>query len=71
MIDLVNYAVEGSAYDKALEFAREIVPQGPIAIKMAKIAIDRGAELDIASGLAMEQTCYGNIIPTKDRIEGK
>ncbi|KAJ3392138.1 hypothetical protein HDU92_008615 [Lobulomyces angularis] len=69
-IDLVSYAVEGSGVQKALELAREILPNGPISIKMAKIAIDKGSELDINSGLSLEQTCYGNIIPTKDRIEG-
>ncbi|KAJ3058476.1 hypothetical protein HK102_010484 [Quaeritorhiza haematococci] len=70
-IGLVDHTSDGSAYDKALELARQIIPQGPVAIRMAKTAIDKGAELDISSGLALEQTCYANIIPTKDRLEGK
>lgn len=68
---IANYAVtEGSAYPKALDLAREILPQGPIAVKMAKLAVDRGAQLDLASGLAFEQTCYAQVIPTQDRLEG-
>ncbi|KAJ3102921.1 hypothetical protein HDU96_009466 [Phlyctochytrium bullatum] len=67
---LVNYAVEGSAYEKAIALAREILPSGPVAVKMAKQAIDKGTQLDMASGLAFEQTCYAQVIPTEDRLEG-
>ncbi|KAJ3164823.1 hypothetical protein HDU88_005035 [Geranomyces variabilis] len=69
-IGLVNYSVEGSAYDKALEIARSILTKGPVAVKAAKLAIDRGSQVDIASGLAFEQTCYAQVIPTEDRLEG-
>ena len=74
-IGLANYAVQqnedgDAAFQKALELAKEIVPQGPVALRMAKKAINRGTEVDIASGLAFEQACYAQVIPTKDRIEG-
>lgn len=69
-IGIVNYAVEGSGYDKALELAKEILPQGPVAIRMAKLAVDKGIQLDLSSGMAFEQTCYAQVIPTADRIEG-
>ncbi|KAI8592224.1 putative enoyl-CoA hydratase/isomerase family [Geranomyces variabilis] len=69
-IGLVNYSVEGSAYHKALEIARSILTKGPVAVKAAKLAIDRGSQVDIASGLAFEQTCYAQVIPTEDRLEG-
>ncbi|KAJ3104090.1 hypothetical protein HDU97_009539 [Phlyctochytrium planicorne] len=67
---LVNHAVEGSAFEKAIEIAREIIPGGPVAVKMAKQAVDKGAQLDMSSGLAFEQTCYAQVIPTEDRLEG-
>lgn len=44
---IVNHAAENSAYDKAVEIATSILPQGPIAIRMAKLAIDRGSHLDM------------------------
>ena len=37
---------------------------------MAKAAINRGLNVDIASGLAYEEAFYAQVIPTKDRIEG-
>ncbi|KAJ1549477.1 hypothetical protein HK405_001912 [Cladochytrium tenue] len=43
---LVNEAVEGSAYDRAVEIAREVLGAGPIAIRMAKLAVDKGLEMD-------------------------
>ncbi|TDH68839.1 hypothetical protein CCR75_000345 [Bremia lactucae] len=70
-IGLVDYAVsEGKAFDKALEIAREILPNGPVGVRMAKEAIMKGAEVDISSGMAIENACYAQVIPTKDRIEG-
>ncbi|ORY51264.1 ClpP/crotonase [Rhizoclosmatium globosum] len=67
---LVNVAVDGVAYEKALEIAREILPAGPVATRMAKLAIDKGMQVDISSGMAIEQGCYAQIIPTEDRLEG-
>ncbi|XP_048395520.1 enoyl-CoA hydratase domain-containing protein 2, mitochondrial isoform X3 [Stegostoma tigrinum] len=72
---LVNNAVRqndlgDAAYQKALDLAKEILPQGPVALRMAKQAMNRGIEVDIASGMAIEGMCYAQVIPTKDRLEG-
>lgn len=74
-LGIVNHVVEqnsngDAAYLRALELAREILPQGPVALRMAKRAINCGSEIDIASGLAFEQACYAQVIPTQDRLEG-
>lgn len=74
-LGLANHSVEqnesgDAAYLRALELAREINPQGPIAIRMAKLAINQGIEVDLATGLAIEEACYAQVIPTKDRLEG-
>jgi len=74
-IGLVNMAVpqneqKDAAYKKALELANQIVANGPIAIQMAKRAIDKGIQVDIDSALQYEELCYSRVIPTKDRIEG-
>lgn len=74
-LGLVNHCVEqnksgDAAYLRALELAREINPQGPIAVRMAKLAINQGMEVDLATGLAIEEACYAQVIPTKDRLEG-
>ncbi|GAA5811434.1 hypothetical protein MFLAVUS_004871 [Mucor flavus] len=67
---VVNHASETSGFEKALEIAKTILPQGPIAIRMAKLAIDRGSHLDMDSGLEIEQSYYAQVIPTQDRLEG-
>lgn len=74
-LGLVNHAVaqneEGTAaYLRARELAQEILPQAPIAVRLSKVAIDKGMEVDIASGMAIEGLCYVQNIPTQDRLEG-
>ncbi|XP_025206333.1 methylglutaconyl-CoA hydratase, mitochondrial [Melanaphis sacchari] len=59
-----------SAYKCALQIAREILPNGPLAVKMAKKAISHGQQVDINNGCAIEEFCYSQVIPTKDRMEG-
>jgi methylglutaconyl-CoA hydratase len=60
----------GQALASALALAREILPNGPVALRMAKLAVNRGLDLDRDSGLAFEQTCYAQVLPTRDRLEG-
>ncbi|XP_004607179.2 enoyl-CoA hydratase domain-containing protein 2, mitochondrial isoform X1 [Sorex araneus] len=74
-LGLVNHTVaqneEGTAaYLRARELAQEILPQAPIAVRLSKVAIDQGMEVDIASGMAIEGLCYAQNIPTRDRLEG-
>ncbi|KAL0352351.1 UNVERIFIED_CONTAM: putative enoyl-CoA hydratase 2, mitochondrial [Sesamum calycinum] len=58
---LVNYCVAaGEARAKALEIARDINQKGPLAIRMAKRAIDGGVELDMASALALRKTAMNS-----------
>lgn len=47
-----------------------IEQKGPVAVKMAKLSIDGGIEIDLQSALKLEETCYSVVVPTKDRIEG-
>ncbi|GMJ06092.1 hypothetical protein like AT4G16800 [Hibiscus trionum] len=70
-IGLANYCVPcGEAQPKALEIAREINQKGPIAIRMAKRAINEGIERDMVSALDLEEECYERLLDTKDRLEG-
>ena len=52
------------------KLAREICETGPIAIEQAKYAINKGIEVDINTGLAIESNAYWITIPTEDRLEG-
>lgn len=59
-----------AAYLSALELAREIQPNGPVAVRMAKLALNNGSEVDLHTALQIEQMCYAQVIPTEDRMEG-
>jgi methylglutaconyl-CoA hydratase len=70
-IGLVEYMVPAdNLIEKALEIAGQIVKNGPIAVAQAKFAIDKGYDVDLNTGLAIEQNAYEVTIPTKDRLEG-
>jgi enoyl-CoA hydratase/carnithine racemase len=69
-IGLVNrIAPEGKLRECALEVARAIADNGPVAVRAAKAAIDQGGELPLAQGLEVEARCYERVLPTQDRLE--
>lgn len=59
-----------SLLEKSYELARKIVRNAPIALAQAKFAIDKGYEVDLQTGLSIEQNAYEITIPTRDRLEG-
>ncbi|MGE1062448.1 enoyl-CoA hydratase-related protein [Megasphaera paucivorans] len=50
--------------------AKKIMDKGPIAIQMAKKAINTGLDIDMRSGMAYEAEAYTTCFATHDRIEG-
>jgi len=62
-------APEGKLLETALELARSIASNGPIAVRAAKDAIDRGIELPIDLALEHEAGCYQRVLGTSDRLE--
>lgn len=74
-LGILNHVMEqnengDAAYLKSLEIARQIVSNGPIAVKMAKQAINKGLETNLDTGLVIEEACYSQVISTSDRTEG-
>ena len=71
-VGLVNHvSKEGESVDSlALTLASEILPNAPLALRYAKLAISRGMEVALKDGLEYEKEYYAQIIKTKDRIEG-
>ena len=61
---------DGACEAAALALAREVAAAGPLALRMAKAAISLGAESDLQTGLRIEDACYAQVLPTKDRLEG-
>uniref|UniRef100_A0A915CWR7 Enoyl-CoA hydratase n=1 Tax=Ditylenchus dipsaci TaxID=166011 RepID=A0A915CWR7_9BILA len=68
-LGIVNH-VDEDPFGKALEIAKEILKRGPLAIRLAKIAINQGSQVELNSAMAIEQQCYAQTLPTKDRLEG-
>lgn len=56
--------------ERAMEIAGEIAKNGPVALAQAKYAINKGIEVSLPVGLAIESNAYAVTIPTKDRTEG-
>lgn len=70
-IGLVEHVVPYEELEeKAMSIANEIAKNGPLAVQQAKFAIDKGLDVDLQTGLSIEQKAYEVIIPTKDRLEG-
>ncbi|MGM0876632.1 MAG: enoyl-CoA hydratase [Bacillota bacterium] len=70
-IGLVEYVVPPeSVLNKALDLANQIVRNAPIAVTQAKLSIDKGFDVDINTGLAIEKSSYELTILTRDRLEG-
>jgi enoyl-CoA hydratase/carnithine racemase len=55
--------------DEARELAGSIAANGPVAIRLAKKALDRGADLPLAEALDLEWDCYRGVLETEDRLE--
>ncbi len=71
-IGLVNKVVDEAArlMTAAKEMADKIISKGPVAVAVAKIAINVGANTDINSGLLFEKFAQTVAFATQDRIEG-
>ena len=62
--------VPGARLDQESESLAELIAlNGPVAIRLAKRAIDRGIELPITGGLQLEWECYQGTLETEDRVE--
>jgi enoyl-CoA hydratase/carnithine racemase len=69
-IGLVNrVAPEGELMPAAHALAAEIAKNGPVAVRAAKRAVDRGTEMTQHEGLIFEAKCYEETLPTQDRLE--
>lgn len=70
-LGLVEQVIESQdVLDETISIAKKIISNGPIALRQAKIAIDKGMQTDITTALTIEQLCYQVTIPTSDRLEG-
>ncbi len=69
-IGLASRAVEGSAYEAAKEVAATIAQKGPVAVRLARRALNENADADLFTGLAAERTLFALCFATQDQKEG-
>jgi enoyl-CoA hydratase/3-hydroxyacyl-CoA dehydrogenase len=52
------------------QFANELAQKAPVALKVAKALINKGAEIGLESALALEREGFGVVASTEDLQEG-
>ena len=68
---LVNRVVSPEIYlDDALKLAREIASRAPVAVRLAKEAINKAYEGTLAEGIATERRNFYFLFATEDQKEG-
>lgn len=70
-IGLVNRVVpRADLMAAARELAEKILSKGGFAVRVAKMAINRGIDLDLGSACALEANAFAVAFATEDRTEG-
>ncbi|NGO53463.1 enoyl-CoA hydratase/isomerase family protein [Allomesorhizobium camelthorni] len=70
-IGLVNRIVDPDALlDEALQLARTIVSNAPLAVRAARRAVLEGRELPIGDGLSLEGALQKQLLQSEDSAEG-
>lgn len=70
-IGLVSAVVPlDNLWDTVLEKANKILAKGPIAVQMAKLVVNRGFDVDIDTGLLIENLAQAVLYGTEDKVEG-
>ena len=70
-IGLVNHVYTAETLmNEAVEMAKSFIKNAPIAVKYSKACIDRGMQMSIDEGIAVENELFAMCFATKDQKEG-
>jgi enoyl-CoA hydratase len=67
---IIKVVENGTLRDEALEIAKNIAKNAPLAIQQIKKSIDIGSDLALEAGLSVELQSHYSCINTEDRLEG-
>lgn len=66
----LEQVLEGEVLERALELARGIAAQGPLAVRLLRRAVDETDGLDLDHGLLAERALFGLCFASADQKEG-
>ena len=70
-LGLVNMVVPTDKFREAVrQFALDLASRAPVALKVAKALINKGADIGLESALALEREGFGVVASTEDLQEG-
>jgi enoyl-CoA hydratase len=70
-LGLINMVVPADKFRETVrQFASDLAGKAPVALRVAKAMIDKGAEIGIDSALALEREGFGVVASTEDLQEG-
>lgn len=69
-IGLINKAVDGSAREYAIEFAKKLAKGATLAQGLIKLAVQEGIEMPLNAGLALERELQNRLFSSDDAKEG-
>ena len=70
-IGLVNKVVpQAELMDTVMKVAKTITKKAPVAVQLAKAAINRGINCDVVTGISYEAEVFGLCFATEDQKEG-
>ena len=70
-IGLVNAVVpQAELMDTAVKMANTIAKNAPIAVRGCKEAVNKGMQVSIDEGVAIEEKIFGDCFETHDQVEG-
>jgi enoyl-CoA hydratase len=70
-LGIVNMVVPADKFRETVrQFALELAAKAPVAVKVAKALINKGADISLDSALALEREGFGVVASTEDLQEG-
>jgi enoyl-CoA hydratase len=70
-LGIVNMVVPADKFREAVrQFAVDLAGKAPVALKVAKALINKGADIGLGSALALEREGFGVVASTEDLQEG-
>jgi enoyl-CoA hydratase len=70
-LGILNMVVPAEKFKETIrQFATELAQKAPIAIKVAKVLINKGADIGLDAALALEREGFGVVASTEDLQEG-